>query len=104
MTTKITISVTMTPGFGNSSNIVAKGNRNTLSTSKGGFVGLTLGFRNHDGTTSWQSVPFSRDAHDWTFVERAIEAPKSFRRVDVYALFYGQTGWMAFDGITLRSV
>lgn len=78
-------------------------NRNNATTPDRGTIGLIVGFRNADGTTSWVSVPFDRAPHGWVFTERALSAPKPFSRVDVYAVSYNQTGSAYFDGIRFRS-
>ncbi|MFA5891128.1 MAG: SpoIID/LytB domain-containing protein [Actinomycetota bacterium] len=75
----------------------------SAGTSSQGFVGLIIAFRNRDGSTGWQRIPFAREPHDWTFVEKTVTAPNSFKRIDIYGAFYDQTGYTNFDGIRLRS-
>ncbi len=73
------------------------------STSRG-TVGLLAGFRNTDGSTSWVTVPFAKAPHQWAYTEAVVVAPKRYSRVDVFVTFYDQSGWGAFDGVTLRLI
>ncbi|MBI4729490.1 MAG: SpoIID/LytB domain-containing protein [Acidobacteria bacterium] len=67
----------------------------------GGEVALVVTFRNRDSTYSRTYASFPREPHDWTYVEASVRAEKDFRRADVFAVLYGQTGEAWFDGIRL---
>lgn len=82
--------------------VVSGWNRAAGTSGGGGMIGLTVAFRNTDGTTSWVAVPFARTPHEWTYREQVVAAQRRFSRVDVYVVFYDQTGSGTFDGIRLR--
>lgn len=79
-------------------------NRTSGVRSAGGPIQILVTFRNSDGTASSAAVAFARNNHGWTYAERVVVAPKRFTAVDVYALFYDQTGTAYFDAIAAWNV
>ena len=81
--------------------LVSTFNRASGTKSSGGTIGLIVGFRNTDGTTTWTTIAFPRTAHAYSYIESVVTAPKRYSRIDVYAVFYDQTGWTTFDDVRL---
>ncbi|MGZ7032591.1 MAG: hypothetical protein ACXVIJ_11520, partial [Thermoanaerobaculia bacterium] len=76
----------------------------TSSTSPtGGLIGYIAAIRNTDGTTTAIQLPAEKGTHPWRYGERLLVATKAFSRVDVYAVFYDQSGTAYFDGVRLRN-
>ncbi|MHB8510970.1 MAG: SpoIID/LytB domain-containing protein [Actinomycetota bacterium] len=81
---------------------VLSGWARTVGTDpNGGAIALSLSLQNLDGTTSTTSLPWSRGAHDWQYVERSITASKPFSHATVSASFDNQTGSVFFDALGL---
>lgn len=78
---------------------VAGWSKTVGSSAAGGPVAVIVGFRNTDGTTSWDAVHFPRAQHDWTYAERTLAPAKPFGSVTLYAAFYAQTGSAYFDAL-----
>jgi SpoIID/LytB domain protein len=75
----------------------------TVGTRSSGRVEIMLTFRNTDGTSTNVIVPLARSPHPWTYLERAVAAPKRFSAIDAYAIFYDQTGTAYFDVVQIRN-
>jgi len=83
--------------------LVSAWNRNASTSASGGTIGLTLAFRNTDGSTTWQTVSFPKTAHGWRYIEAVVTATRSFSRVDIYVTGNDQPGWAVFDAVTART-
>jgi SpoIID/LytB domain protein len=83
--------------------IVSGWTRSAGTSVSGGTVGFIIVIRNTDGTKSGFTVGASKAAHPWSYSEALIVAPKAFTRIDLYAVFYDQTGSANFDGVRLRN-
>jgi SpoIID/LytB domain protein len=81
--------------------LISGWSRTSGTSSSGGAIGLLAGFRNTDGTTSWVTIEMSKTGHQFAYTEELVTAPKNYTRIDVYAVFYDQTGWGVFDGVRI---
>lgn len=78
--------------------------KNMSTSTSGGVIALVVAFENADGTTSRIWLPLGEYAHDWTFVERIVTAPKAFRAVSLHLVVNDQPGSVLFDSTRLTVV
>lgn len=81
--------------------LVGAWNMTTASVASGGRVWMVVGFRNRDGTTTWRTLEFPVQAHDWMHKEMAAKADKAYSSIDIYLSQRDARGSVFFDGITL---
>src|SRR5439155_24596158 len=94
------VSQTLAVGGGAGGRFLLSGwSRASGTRSGGGTIGMILGFRNTDHTTSWATVAFPRSPHPYSYTEAFVVAPKRYSRIDLYVAFYDQSGWATFDAI-----
>jgi YD repeat-containing protein len=69
----------------------------------GGNYALQLGINHSDGTVDWQFAnDFNKTMQGWQHLTVEVEPTKSFQSIDVYLIYYNQTGAAWFDGIRLE--
>ncbi|NMD72144.1 RHS repeat protein [Bacillus sp. DNRA2] len=69
----------------------------------GGSFALQLGINHNDGTVDWQfKNEFSKTMQGWQHLSVEVEPTKSFQSIDVYLIYYNQTGLAWFDGLRLE--
>ena len=83
--------------------VVSTWSRTVGTRSSSGRIEIMLTFRNADGTSTNVIVPIARSPHPWTYLERAVAAPKRFSAIDAYAIFYDETGTAYFDAVQIRN-
>jgi hypothetical protein len=90
-------------GGANKRMILSGWNRTRGTSSDGGPVAFIAVFRNADGTSTSSRLELPRSSHDWVYREALVTSAKPFTRLDVYAIFYDQTGASWFDGVRIRN-
>ncbi|HHW36724.1 MAG TPA: RHS repeat protein [Bacillales bacterium] len=70
----------------------------------GGNYGLQLGINHTDGTIDWRFAnDFSKTTFGWQHLSVVVEPAKPFQSIDVYLLYYNQSGSAWFDAMRLET-
>jgi YD repeat-containing protein len=69
----------------------------------GGFYELQVQINHTDGSKEWRSNTFSPTTAGWQHVAAQIRSTEPFESLDVFYLYYNQTGTAWFDAIRLET-
>jgi len=71
--------------------------------SNGGTYGLQVAVNHTDGTTDWRYAnSFATTKDDWQHIAVQIEPLQAYSSIDVYLMYYEQTGTAFFDSLRLE--
>lgn len=76
-------------------------NKTIAASGTGGCIDVLVYLNNTDGTRSMYSPRYYKNTHDWLYRSKAITPTKNYSSIDVYVVYYLQTGTAYFDNLRL---